>query len=245
MERVICFVIALALVVGVLSLNSCTKSTAPSKINQPAKKWFRVAAIGNDTVYSPVRNARGETTGIIIAEDNKLKAELMSYTPLPGGMAKYIIRMTNKTECQRILRWGWGDGISPQSIEPDDITAGTPKADVMTANQVKYYIVIAQARTGWISVKAEKSNSECENSSTLKLYITLDILPVKFIAFEVKRDKDRDYDLFINYTIETPEDANTFEIQESEDGKNYHTIHSVVSDKKTKVYSIRILNSTH
>lgn len=225
---------------------SCTKSTdGSSKSKEPGKKWYRVAAIGNDTVYSRAMNARGETVGIIIVEDNTLKAELMSFTPLPNGKAKYIIRTTNKTSCQRILRWGWGDGIYPTSIEPDDLTANTPQSDVLKANQVKEYIVIAQAHTGWISVKAEKSNSTCENSSTLKLNITLDILPVKFVACEARRDKDKNYDLFINFTIETPEDANTFEIQESEDGKNYHSIHSFASDKKTKVYSIRLANNNN
>lgn len=223
---------------------SCTKSTDDSskiKKSEP-KKWYRIAAIGNDTTYSRAMNARGESQGIVFTENQQLRAEIMSYHSIGNGIGEYKIRMTNKQTCKGFLRWNW-EQINPTSIEPDDNTAGTGHADVLTGSEVKYYTMIAKATVGALLVKFEKyGDGSCNNSSTLRLNITLNVLPVKFISCEAYRDRNKDYDLFINFTIETPEDANVFEIQESEDGANYHTINTTVSDKKTKVYSIRIPN---
>lgn len=241
------FAIKLALiVVTIISLLSigCTKSTdAPSKPKEVSKKWYRIAAIGNETVYSPVMNARGESGAIVFSENSQLRGEILSYRSLGNGMGEYKLRMTNRNSCQMILRWNW-ERINPTSIEPDDITKGTPQADVLKPNEVKYYTMIAKATPGALLVKSEKSqsNSSCSNSPTLRLNITLEVLPVKFINCSTSRDKIT-WDLTFNFTIEMPEDANTFEIQESENGKDYNSIHSFASDKKTKVYSIRVPNT--
>ena len=216
---------------------SCTKHGSSSSI-QYQEGWIRVIGVkGTDTSTTKQTHARTETVGLVVVEDATLKAELMSYTPLPNGMGRYEIRMTNKTSCQRILRWGWEDLAPVTSIEPDDATAGTPQADVIQANQVKTYIMIAKAAVGRIKVKAEKSNSDCENSSQLIINITIAILPIEFTNFKVdKRDKD----YVVNFSTETPQDVDIFYIMWSPTGKKEdETIRATVdSDHSTKAYKV-------
>jgi hypothetical protein len=241
MKFILTFIVMYTLIF--ITVISCTKSTDNSSKSQPTKKWYRVAAIGNDTVYSKAMNARDETGPIAMTENQKLRCELMSYTSIGNGMARYELRITNRQECRMILRWNW-EKINPTSIEPIDGTQNSPLSDVIAGNSTKTYIMIAKATIGALMVKGEQSGTGgCENTSQLRLNITLDILPVKFVSCDAHRDASKNYDLFVNYTIETPEDANTFEIQESENGKDYHSIYSFASDKKTKVYSIRIPNT--
>lgn len=235
----------LFLIAMIMMIPSCTNSSKSNQlIEKPAKAWYRIAAIGMDTVYSRAMNARGETGPIAFTENQQIRLELMAYTPIGNGMATYKLRVTNKQSCKGFARWNW-EKINPTSIEPDDNTKGTPESDVLYGNQVKNFTMIAKATIGALLLKFEKyGNGDCSNSSTLRLNITLDILPVHFVACETYRgDASKNYDLFVNYTIETPEDANTFEIQKSDNGKDYYTIYSFASDKRTKVYSIRVPNT--
>lgn len=201
------------------------------------KSDYRILAAGQDTTISATVRAREQTVGLLIAEDAQLRAELMSYTPLPNNMAQYLIRMTNKQSCQVILRWGW-ENFTPQSIEPTDGTSGTPQSDVLTGNQVKEYIVIAPRKPGRIKVKAEKSNSSCVNSSTLIIDITIDILPIKYTEVKAKYSGDNKA-VTITFTIDDPTQVYHFIIQKLINGE-WRDIQKVPCDGKTKDWSILI-----
>lgn len=217
----------------VMLIVACTKSN-DSKSQDHVKAHYNVLAVGNfDTTATPWMYARTETTPLVVAEDSKLKAELIAYYN-----GHYVIKMTNKQPCQMILRWGWEDLAPVISIEPDDNTAGTIYGDVLKPNQVKIYTMIAQAKPGKIFVKAEKSNSNCPNSSNLVIPITIDILPIKYITYTAKYD-EKTGDVTISFEVDDPSVLNTFIIQKQLDGK-IEKIMQFNCDKKTKKYAIPI-----
>lgn len=215
---------------------ACTK-TNESKAQQHEKADYQVLAVGDDTTYSPWLRARMESTALVIAEDTSLKAELIGYQN-----GHYTIRTTNKTNCQRILRWGWEDLAPVISIEPNDATSGTPQADVLSPNEVKTYTMIAQAKPGKIFVKAEKSNSTCENSSTLVIKITIDILPIKWISHTATYNKITD-ETIISYEVDDPKTINSYLIRKMVDGEP-KVIMSFGADKTRKKYDIVVWEGT-
>lgn len=229
----------IACAIAASSLTSCKKeSKSTDNDDQYVNGWTRVIGVkGTDTSSTKYIGGRIQTVGIVVVEDATLKAELMSYTPLPGGMGKYEIRITNKVNCQRILRWGWEDLSPVVSIEPTDNTAGTPQSDVLQGNQVKTYIMIAKAIVGRIKVKGEKSNSNCENSSTLIINITVAVLPIELKDFTRER---KGKDVYVTFSTEAPQDVDTFYIMWSPDGNkaNERIVAFVDSDHSTKNYKL-------
>lgn len=226
--------ILLTLVVLSTMLAACTKHDSSSSIQNQAG-WIRVIGIkGTDTSSTKQIHARVETIGLELVEDSRLKAVLVAYQPLPGGMAKYTVEMTNKQSCQMILRWNY-DNIGPIDPQPTDGTANTAQSDVLKGNQVKTYIIIGKAKLGRIYVQAQKSNSDCPNSSQLILEITTAILPIEFTDFTVDK-KDGNY--IVKFHTETPQDVDDFFIMWTPDGKkeNESIRATIQSDHSTKDY---------
>lgn len=215
---------------------ACTK-TNESKAQLHEKADYQVLAIGDDTTYSPWLRARMESTPLVVAEDSKLKAELIGYQS-----GNYTIRVTNKQPCQMILRWGWEDITPVISIEPDDATANTPQAQVMQPNQVKIFVMKAAARPGKILVKAEKSNSECPNSSTLVIQITIDILPIKWISHTATYNKITN-ETIISYEVDDPKTINSYLIRKMVNGEP-KVIMSFDANKTRKKYDIVVWEGT-
>lgn len=233
--------LGIACAIGISTLTSCKKGSSilpGGDDDEYITGWTRVISVkGIDTSSTKYAGGRIQTVGIVVVEDATLKAELMSYTPLPEGMGKYEIKVTNKVECQRILRWGW-ENLSPVvSIEPTDNTAGTPQSDVIQGNQVKTYIMIAKAAVGRIKVKADKSNSDCDNSSTLIINITVTILPIELTNFTRER---KGKDVYVTFSTETPQDVDTFYVMWSPDGNkaNEKIVAFIDSDHSTKNYKL-------
>ena len=227
---------SLTLVLSLTVIFSCQKKDSLQE-SKYQEGWIRIIGVrGTDTSSTKFVNGRVETVGLLLVEDDKLRAELMSYQPLAGGMAKYIVKITNKTDCQRILRWNW-QNINPTSIDPNDLTAGTGQADILGANQVKTYIIIGYSVAGRIYVQAQKSNSDCPNSSQLILEITNTILPITFTNIKVDK-KDKDY--VVIFSTDSPQDVDTFYAMWTPDGsKIKETIRAtIVSDPNTKNYKV-------
>lgn len=209
-----------------LSIFSCKKPFDPENY---VEGWTRVIGVkATDTSSTPFMQARTETVGLIIVQDAMLKAELMSYSPLPNGMGQYIVRMTNKQPCQVILRWMW-EGLT--------LDSWTPSNDVLTANQVVEFTLIGDAKPGRIKVKAEKSNSDCSNSSTLILEITNSLLPIEFTSCRTYR---KGSNMHVDFSTEEPQNVDDFYVMWSPDGRKEHekVVAFGVSDHKTKKYSL-------
>lgn len=229
------------LLIALAAMCSCTKRNDSSSSIKVEDGWIRVLGVKHstsDTSSTKYVHARVETVGLLVVEDSRLRAELVAYQPLAGGMGKFVIRVTNKQSCQMILRWNW-DNINPTSIEPDDTTAGTIQSDVIKGNAVKTYIVIGKATLGRIYVQAQKSNDSCPNSSQLILEITQTILPIEFTTFTVDK-KDGNYN--IKFHTETPQEVDDFYIMWTPDGNPAHeTVRGTIqSDGSTKDYKISI-----
>lgn len=221
---------------AVLSVSACTKSTSLPEDPNHQKATYYVGAIkGIDTVFTPGMWARTETVGLIVVEDDMLRFELIAYQNV-GGQAQYRLKVTNKTDCQRILRWGWED-LGLTSIEPDDATTGTPRSDVMAPNEVKYYTAIGLPKVGKIKVQAQKSNSDCPNSSTLILNITMDILPVTYLKHKASY---KDGVVTLSFVVDDPKEVDTYIIMKQISGPR-ELIYQFTSDKKTTSYNIPIL----
>jgi hypothetical protein len=219
----------------IILLSACKKSVDNPEDPNHQKAVYYVGAIkGTDTVFTPGMWARAETVGIVIAEDDKLKAELIAYQNI-GGMAHYKLKITNKTDCQRILRWGWEE-LGLISIQPDDNTANTAQSDVLAPNEIKYYTAIGLPKMGRIKVQAQKSNSDCPNSSTLIIDITMDILPVTYLKHKASY---KDGVVTLAFTVDDPNEVDTYVILRQYDGPR-ELIYQFTSDKKTTSYSIPI-----
>lgn len=215
----------LAISLVILTMSCKREEILPNEDDDKYIKGFtRVIGIkGTDTSSTPYMQGRTETGAIVIAEDATLKAELIAYY-----QGNYTLRMTNKTDCQRILRWGWED-LKLYDIQPGD--------DVMPPNAVITYTLLGDAKPGKITVKAEKSNSDCENSSTLVINITTAILPIKYTSHTTKRVGE---DMIVNFSTEEPENIDWFYVLWSPDGNKDHEIlqNSFECDKVTKKYTL-------
>jgi hypothetical protein len=212
-------------------MSSCKKENITSDNDQYVNGWTRVIGVKtstSDTSTTTFMHARTETVGLLLVEDPQLKAVLISYTPLPNGKGQYIVEMTNKQPCQVILRWMW-EGLVIDNITPTD--------DVLTGNQVTVYTLIGDAKPGRIKVKAEKSNSDCSNSSTLILEISTTILPIEFTNARTERIGK---DMKVTFSTDAPQDVDWFFVMWSPDGvKAHETIKAyTASDYKTRDYKL-------
>ena len=218
---------------------ACKKEGSnPSGEDEYIEGHTRVIGVrGVDTSSTKYISGRIETQALIIKEDDKLRAELISFTPLPGGNADYLIRITNRQPCQMILRWNW-DNLNPiVSIEPDDSTAHTSQSDVLKPNQVKTYHFIARAIAGKIYVKAEKSNNDCPNSSTLVIEITNVILPISYTKFKRTREGDN---VTVTWSTDAPQDVDQFLVLWTPTGKKEDEVCKYIqaSDPNKKEYTV-------
>lgn len=225
--------IAAAIAITAFSCKKESNSKEPEYIDG----YTRVIGVkGTDTSSTRYVHARTESISLLVSEDSKLKAELISYTPLPGGKGRYVVKMTNKQSCQMILRWNY-QNIGPIDPQPDDATANTSQSDVIKANQVKTYIIIGKAIAGKIFVKAEHSNSDCPNSSQLILEITTTILPIEFTSITVTRNEGN---MNVKFSTEEPQGVDWFYIMWTPDGNpiNEKIVAYVASDYITKDYKL-------
>lgn len=188
---------------------ACTKSNETQAQTKHEKSLFYVAAVemNGDTSYTPGMFARTETMGIAIAEDDKLLVQLLRFEK-SGSVGTYTVQVTNKTSCQKILRWNW-ESINPTSIIPTDTTGGIAQYDVLKANQTKIYTIIGKAVPGKIKVKGEKSNNDCPNSSTLIIDITMEILPIKWVKYSAEYNEQNKSTL-VTVDMEDPSTTDYF-----------------------------------
>lgn len=212
-------------VIAATLLMACNKNEAlPTK--QHEKSAYRVLLFSNtntDTTISSTMWARTETVGLIIAEDSRAKAELMSY----NGHGAYTIRVTSKIECQGIVRWGW-DGLTIDSI--------SPTSDVIQAGQAVTFTLHGDHKEGRIKLKLE---SDCGISSTLIINITKAILPVKILenvgAYDEKTGKTT-----IAFTIDDPLLFDWILIQRLNGEKVWVQAMLIGTDNKTTTYSFKL-----
>jgi hypothetical protein len=206
---------------------ACTKSNESVK-QEHQKAYYNVLAISTDTTGTPWMYARTETVGLVIAEDDKLKAELMSFSNI-NGHAHYMVRVTSKISCDMTLNWGW-DGLTIDEISPNN--------NLLLANEVKTFELIGDAKIGKIKVQGQHIGNDCPNSSTLIINITMQILPIKYIAYSTKYD-EKTGDVTISFEIDDPTVIDRFVIQKEKEGK-ISELMNFKCDKKTKKYSIPI-----
>src|SRR5688572_11644691 len=119
-------------ILGIVTLVACRKTNESIKPFHEEGQ-YKVYAIGTDTSETPWMFARSQTVGLLIVEDDKLKAELMSYTPLPNGKGQYVIRMTNKQVGEIELRWVW-EGLTIDQV--------TPQNNILTGGQSVVFTLI-------------------------------------------------------------------------------------------------------
>jgi hypothetical protein len=214
-----------------ICLFSCTRHIDKYE-NEQDKEWFRVSAIGADTSQTPWMLARTEAA-IVMAEDSKLKAELIAYQPTTPGYGKYTIKMTNKQACQVNLRWNW-EGLTIDSMAAQ-LPAIDPGSDVLKANEVITFILWGDSKVGKITVKAE--GNDCGNSSTLVIPITLSVLPIKYINHSTTRDKSGK--VTVSFAIDDPSIIDWFIIDKMT-GTKVSQAALISCDKLTKSYSIKL-----
>lgn len=172
-------------------------------------------------------NGREQTVGLLLVEDSKLRAELMQFIPLPGGMGQYVIRMTNKQPYEVILRWGW-EGLT--------LDTGTPPPDDLPANAVLTFTFTGDALPGRIKVKADANGNGGSNSSTLILEITNTILPITYTNFTRKVNGDQ---VTVEWSTDAPGDVDTFMVLWTPTGEKKDEVckYILASDPNKKKYS--------
>lgn len=77
----------LLLALPAVTLFSCKRELDPPPAKEHVKDAYRVLAIGKvpgDTSTSSTMWARTETVGLVVAEDDKLRAELIGYQNING-----------------------------------------------------------------------------------------------------------------------------------------------------------------
>lgn len=209
-KGLICITLSLIVI-----LSSCAKKDVLTKDDQYIDGWTRVLGVkANDTSATKYVNGRVEALALATDQDSQLKAELTGYMPLPRGQGQYIVKMTNLTTCQMILRWNW-DNLAITSIIPTDTTGGPDQYDVLKANVAKTYIIIGKAVPGTLFVKSVNINSSCSPSKELKIIITTTILPIEFTSITRKRTGDK---VVVNWSTETPGDVSHFLVMWTETG---------------------------
>lgn len=218
---------SLILLLSVVTLFSCKKQTSDDS-TQYIEGFTRVLSVnGVDTASTKFMQGRVETSGLIVVEDIDLKAELIGYTYLGGGIGQYVIQMTNKQACDVMLRWHW-QGLT--------LDTGDPANDALAGNEVKVFTFTGDAKPGQIKVQADGSGG-CNNSSNLVLNITESILPVaKFLSSSSKRDGDK---MTVTFSIDSPADSDTFIIMWSPDGVKANEVCKgiYIADKVSKNYT--------
>lgn len=204
-------------------LMACNKSEVlPAK--QHEKSAYRVLLYNDiDTATTTTMWARVQTVGIVIAEDDKAKAELLAY----NGAGVYTIKVTSKINCQGIVRWGW-DGLTIDSI--------SPTSDVIQAGEAVTFTLHGDHKTGRIKLKLE---SPCGNSSTLIINITTAILPVKIIENAATYD-EKTGKTIITFTIDDPLLFDWILVQRLNGDKVWVQAMLIASDHTTKVYSLKL-----
>lgn len=210
-------------VIAVVSIlfASCKKEVTPPAADH-VKSPYQILAIGADTSKSTTMFARAETVGLVVAEDDKLKAELIAY----NGAGVYTLQVTSKVNCQGIIRWGW-DGLTIDSI--------TPGSDVIPANGVVTFTLYGDHKVGRIKLKME---SDCGNSSTLIINITAAILPINFIENTAKYDQKTGKTI-ITFTIDDPAQIDWLLIRRNVAGEWVQAA-LVACDHVTKDYIIKL-----
>jgi hypothetical protein len=215
------FTAVIAFCLFIASCSESKKETLPPHMKSP----YRVLVYGKgDTTISSTMFARTETVGLVIAEDDKLKAVLKSYHKLPTGEGVYEVEVTSKLNCQSIIRWGW------EQLSIDNIT---PSSDVIPANQTRIFTLTGDAKVGKIKLKAE---SDCGNSSTLIINITIAVLPVVIINNVAEYDKVLDR-IIVFFTIDDPTQAEWIIIQNMVNEK-WNQVMLIGGDNVTKSYRI-------
>lgn len=205
-------------------LMACNQSTKEILPVLHEKSDYRVLLYNDvDTTISTSMRARVQTTGLILVEDSKLKAELLSY----DGHGKYTVKVTSKVTCQGIVRWGW-DGLTIDSITPPD--------DVIQAGQSVTFNLYGDHKEGRIKLKLE---SPCGNSSTLIINITKAILPVKIIENTATYD-EKTGKTIITFTIDDPLLFDWILVQRLNSDKVWVQAMLIASDHTTKVYSLKL-----
>jgi hypothetical protein len=205
-------------------LMACNQSEKEILPAPHEKSDYRVLLYNDvDTTISTSMRAREQTVGLVVAEDDKLKAELIAY----NGAGVYTLKITSKITCQGIVRWGW-DGLTIDSIAPG--------SDVVQAGQSVVFTLYGDHKTGRIKLKLE---SDCGNSSTLIINITTAILPVKIIentaAYDEKSGKT-----IITFTIDDPTMFDWILVQRLNGDKIWIHAMLIDSDHTTKQYSIKL-----
>lgn len=205
---------------------SCKKETVTTDAPHEKSPYRVLLFKAGDTTISSTMWAREQTVGLIIVEDDKLKAELLSYHQLPNGQGVYEIKLTNKQNCQVISRWHW-EGLTIDSI--------TPGNDVLPANTAITFTLIGDAKVGKIKVKAF---GDCGNSSELVLNITMSILPVKILenvgSYDEKTKKTT-----IAFMIDDPMLFDWILIERN-NGIEWVQAMLIASDHTTKQYNIKL-----
>lgn len=210
---------------------SCKREIEAPPAQDHEKSPYRILAIGKapgDTSTSTTMWARTETVGLVVAEDSKLRAELIGYQKV-NGQGVYTVALTNKQDCKANPIWGW-DGLRITSITPSGAH------DEIPANGYRVYTLTGDAKVGKIKVKTE---CDCGNSSTLLINISLDILPITYLSNTAV------YDLHtgkttINFEIDNPATINWFIIQKMRADNVWVQVAMVPGDDQTKKYSIRL-----
>lgn len=212
-------------VIAATLLTSCSKETftTPPPHVKAVYQVFTLGKVAGDTSFSSVMFARAETVGLVIAEDSKLKAELISY----NGAGIYTVRVTSKIACQGIVRWGW-DGLTIDSI--------SPTSDVIPTNGVVTFTLHGDHHVGKIKLKLE---SDCGNSSTLIINITNEILPINFIANTAKYDEKTGKTTIV-FTIDDPTQVEWVAIRKQDASLIWRQVMLISCDKVTKLYNIKL-----
>jgi len=217
--------------IAAVTLFACKKQNESVETQQHEKSAYRVIAVGksaNDT--GTVMFARTETVGLITAEDSRLRATLIAYTKLPDGRGQYVIEMTNLQACAVILHWGWQGLVIDQT---------TPNDNTLLGNETKTYTLIGEAKPGQIKVSAEKTSNDCNNSSTLIVNITDQILPVKLLSNVATYDEVTKK-VTISFTLEDPAITDYVIVQRQNKEHQWVLVTLVFTDHLTKNLSIKL-----
>jgi hypothetical protein len=224
MKHLIC---ALSLAIIIIASISC-KREAIISTPEHEKSAYRVLGIGKapgDTSTSTSMFARTETVGLVIAEDSKLKAELIGYQNT-AGHGVYTVAVTNKQSCEVTPKWGW-DQLNIDSISPLN--------DTIPANGYKIYTLMGDSKVGKIKLQAVGA---CGNSSTLIVNITMSILPIIYLNNTATYDQKAGK-VTISFGIDAPETINWFIIQRLQAGV-WVQVALVMADDQIKQYSIKL-----
>lgn len=228
------------LMVSIAMVCSCQKHTLPN-INKLSKDsvyvegFTRVIGIGksgSDTSSTPFMQARVETI-LAMDEDSRLKAELIGFKNLGGGLAIYTLRVINKTTCQNHLRWSWEQGLTIDSIAANTLT---PTSDVIHAKDTIVYTIWGDAKTGAITVKSQAVGN-CGSSKILRINITTTILPIKYTVYRTHREDDK---MIVEFSTEEPQGVDFFQVLWSADGNTLNETCKtmIISDGIRKSYTI-------